>query len=214
VKYYPDTVVLLQAGNHNLNSHAAGKQRSLLSVEQRGAVKPAALSAPLQVGRQVHDSMLDCSPGKHLPFDRRTQGAVGRLVHKTRRDNMAKRIPGVGVDCSEGSMNRLAESISLSKFIERDNDTDDPFHLEKHQPVCVGHQFGKGVTCMCLTTPQLLNNMARAESCGWQKVGNFDGAFNWCKKDFCMIGYEQHGRALQPSVSFQQNWIQMLHSVS
>jgi hypothetical protein len=31
--------------------------------------------------------------------------------------------------------------------------------------------------------------MARAENCGWQKVGHFDGAFNWCKKDFGMIGF-------------------------
>ncbi len=75
-------------------------------------------------------------------------------------------------------MNRLAESISLAKFIERHNDSADPFHLEEHQPVCVGHQFGKGVPCMCLTTPHLLNNMARTENCGLQKVGHFDGAFN------------------------------------
>ncbi len=75
-------------------------------MKERGAVNWAARSAPLAVGRQVYDSMLDCSPGKHLPYDRRTQqGAVGRLVRKTRRDVMAKRIPG-----SEGSMNCLAES--------------------------------------------------------------------------------------------------------
>jgi hypothetical protein len=87
--------------------------------------------------------MLDCSPGKHLPYDRRTQGAVGRLVRKTRRDVMAKRVPGVGVDGSEGSMNRLAESLSFSKFIERNNDPDDTFHLEEHQPVCLGHHSRK-----------------------------------------------------------------------
>jgi hypothetical protein len=76
--------------------------------------------------------MLDLSPGKHLPYDRRTQSAVGRLVRKTRKDVM-------GVDGSEGSMNRLAESLSLSKLIERHNDPDDPFHLEEHQPVCLGN---------------------------------------------------------------------------
>jgi ribosomal protein L30E len=114
MKYYPDNVVLLQAGNHDLDSHAAGKQKSLLSVKQRGAVKRAARSAPLQVGRQVHDGMLDFSPGKHIPYDRRTQGAVNRLVRKTRKEVMARRIPGVGVDGTEGSMNRLAESLSLA----------------------------------------------------------------------------------------------------
>jgi hypothetical protein len=189
LKYYPDTIVLLQAGNHDLTSHAAGKKKSLLSVKQRAAVKRSARSAPLQVGRQIHDGMLDFSPGKRIPYDQRSQNAVKRLVRKTRKDVMAQRIPGVGVDGTEGSMNRLAESLSLAKFIERHNDPDDPFHLDEHQPVCVGHQFDKGVTFMCLTTPSLLNNLARAENCGWQKVGHIDGAFNWCKKDFGMIGF-------------------------
>ncbi len=35
---------------------------------------------------------------------------------------MIKRIPGVGVDGSEGSMNHLAESLCLSKLLERHND--------------------------------------------------------------------------------------------
>ena len=78
-------------------------------------------------------------------------------------------------------MNRLAESLSLAKFIERHNDPYDSFHLKEHQQVCLGHQFEKSVTCMCLSTPHLLNNMARAENCGLQKQGHFDGAFNWCK---------------------------------
>ncbi len=79
------------------------------SQQPHGRCGRAARSAPLAVGRQVHDSMLDCSPGKHVPYDRRTQGAVNRLVRKSRRDVMVERIPGVGVDGSEGSMNRLAK---------------------------------------------------------------------------------------------------------
>ncbi len=90
------------------------------------------------MGRQVHDSMLDCSPGKHLPYDRKTQDDVKRIVSKTRPDVMAKRIPGADVDGSEKSMNCLSESLSLSKFIERSNDPDGPFHLEEHQQVCLG----------------------------------------------------------------------------
>ncbi len=65
----PDRVVLLQASEHDLLSHAV-KKRGLLSVKQSGAVKRAARSAPLQVVRQVNDSMLDCSPGRHIPYDR------------------------------------------------------------------------------------------------------------------------------------------------
>ncbi len=42
-----------------------------------------------------------------------------------------------------------------------------------------GHQFKDGVTFMCLTMPHFLSNLARAENCGFQKQGHFDGAFNW-----------------------------------
>ncbi len=86
-------------------------------------------------------------------------------------------------------MNELAESISLVKLLERHNDPADPFHMDEHQTVCVGHQFKDGVTFMCLTTPHLINNMVRSENCGCQKTGHFDGAFNLCKKDFGMIGF-------------------------
>ncbi len=71
MKYYPDKVVLRQAGQYDLNSHTV-KQRGLLSVQQRAVVKRAARSAPLSVGRQVHDSMLYFSPGKQIPFYRRS----------------------------------------------------------------------------------------------------------------------------------------------
>ena len=86
-------------------------------------------------------------------------------------------------------MNRLAESLSLAKFIARHNDPFDDYHLREHEPVCLGHQFKDGVTFMTLSTPHLLLNMARAVNCGWQKQGHFDGAFNWCGKDFAMIGF-------------------------
>jgi hypothetical protein len=77
VKHYPDKVVLLQAGEHDLDSHTIQvKQLGLLSVKQRAAVKRAARAAPVSVGRQVHDtndvSMLDFSPCKQIPFDRRS----------------------------------------------------------------------------------------------------------------------------------------------
>ena len=120
VQQYPDRVVLLQSGEHTLDSHV-GRQRGKLSVKQRGAVKRAARAAPLAVGKQIHDGLLDLSPGKHIPFDRSSQRAVARLVRKTRKDVMAERLQGIEVDDTEGSMNRLAESLSLSKFLERHN---------------------------------------------------------------------------------------------
>ena len=70
---------------------------------------------------------------------------------------MRERMPEVDDD-TEGSMNRLAESKSLATLIARHNDPKDPFHLDEHEPVCVGHQFADGVTFMTLTTPHLLSN--------------------------------------------------------
>ena len=45
---------------------------------------------------------------------------------------------------------------------------------------------------MTLTTCHLLGNMSRAVNSGCQTQGHFDGAFNWCKKDFGMIGFSMN----------------------
>ena len=126
---YPDKTVMMQAGDHTCESHV-GKQRGVLTVKQRGAVVRAARAAPLSVGRQVHDGLLDDSPGKRVPFDKRSQSAVNRLVRKVRGQVMEERLgPGIDVDGTEGSMNRLAESLSLAAFIKRHNDPEDEFHI-------------------------------------------------------------------------------------
>lgn len=187
IRYTKDSVILYQAGSHTLDSHA-NAQRGSLSIKQRGAVKRSVRASPLAAPRMVQDGLLDLSPGKHVAYDKKSQAAVSRLVRKERKEIMHERIPEVDDD-TEGSMNRLAESMSLATLIARHNDPKDPFHLDEHEPVCVGHQFADGVTFMTLTTPHLLSNMARAVNCGWQKQGHFDGAFNWCRKDFAMIGF-------------------------
>jgi hypothetical protein len=90
-------------------------------------------------------------------------------------------------------MNALAKSLSLIKFLGRNNDPADPFHMDEHQLVCVRGQFKDGVTFMCLSTPHLLNNMARAENRGFEKTPHIDGSFNWCKKSFSLIGMNSMG---------------------
>ena len=161
---------MYKAGTHTLDSHS-GEQRGALSVKQRGAVKRAVRAAPLAAG-QVQDGMLDLSPGKHIAYDKRSQNAVSRLVRKERKGIMHERLPGLNVDDTEGSMNSLAESLSLARLIARHNDPNDEYHLDAHEPVCVGHQFGAGVTFMTLTTQHLLSNMGRAVNCGGQKQGH------------------------------------------
>ncbi len=42
---------------------------------------------------------------------------------------------------------------------------------------------------MALTTPHLLDTMARIKHCWWQLQGHFDGSFKFCKKDIAMLGF-------------------------
>ena len=86
-------------------------------------------------------------------------------------------------------MTKLAKSLSLKTAIERQNDPDDEYHMDAHQVVCCGYQFKDGVRLMVLSTPSLIANMARAIECGWQIQGHWDGAFNWCNKDFGLLAF-------------------------
>ena len=77
---------------------------------------------------------------------------------------MAERVPCIFLDGTEGSMNRLADSICLIKLITRHNNPEDNFYMDEHQVVQVGHQLKDGVTFMVLCTPHLLNTMARGDN--------------------------------------------------
>ena len=186
IKEFSDRHELLQSGEHDRHSHHATK--GILSVKQRNAVIGAVKAAPLSTGAAVHSNLKNRSPGNHVRSDKRSFRAVDRLVSNTRRELMAGRVDGVDIDGSEGSMVQLAESLSLKRFIERHNDRDDPFHLDEHQTVCVGYQFKNGVCYMTITTPHMLNNLARGENCGWQKQLHVDAAFNWCEKAVAVVG--------------------------
>jgi hypothetical protein len=120
VKEYRNKSALLQAGEHTMQSHVISS--SILNPKQKGAVERAARSAPLALGSQIHTSMQNFSPGRHIPYDKRSRKAVDRLVSKTRRDVMSRRAGGIDLNGSEGAMNQLAESLSLVKFLERHND--------------------------------------------------------------------------------------------
>jgi hypothetical protein len=59
----------------------------------------------------VQSNIKNFSPGKRVASDQCSRGAVDRLVSKTRRELMAKRVPGIERDGSGGSMTQLAESL-------------------------------------------------------------------------------------------------------
>ena len=129
VKEYGDKWVILQAGKHKLDSHSASL--GILTVKQRVAVQKAARTAPLAVGTQIHAALQNFSPGRQVPYDQRSQKM------------------SIELNCSEGSMNELAKSLSLMNLLKLHNDSNDKFHMDEHQPVCLGHQFGHGVVFMC-----------------------------------------------------------------
>ncbi len=159
------------------------------SSKGESAVKRAVISSQHSVGSQVHANLENFSAGKRVPFDSRSQKAVARLARNERKEIIAERVPGIDLDCTEGSMNRLADSICLIKLIARHKDPANSFHMDEHQVVQVGHQFKESVTFMVLSTQHLLNNMARGDNCNFELQGHFDGAFNWCNKDFALIAF-------------------------
>jgi hypothetical protein len=202
VKTYSDKVEVALAGEHTVASHT--RSSGVLSVKQRSAVKMAVRSSPHAVGSQVHASLENFSPGKRVPFDSRSQKAVARLVPNERKELMAKRVPGIDIYDTAGSMKRLADSICLIKLIARHNDPADDFHMDEHQVVQVGHQFKDGVTFMTVTTPHLLNNMARGDNCNFETQGHFDGAFNWCNKDFALTAFGMNDPNDVNQISFKE----------
>ncbi len=159
-----------------------------MTAKQLAAVEAFVRSAPLAVGSQVHANLKNFSRGKHVASDRKSQAAVNRLVRKKRKQLMAARIPGINLDDTEGAMVRLAQSLSLSLHIKRHNDPADSNHINEHQTFCLGYQFKDGITFMCHLTPHMLLNFARMTNCGWQKQIHLDGAFNFCLKDFGLVG--------------------------
>jgi hypothetical protein len=179
--------MLFVSGEHNSDSHKGGL--GLLTVKQQHAIRTAVRCAPLQSGGAVHANLKNFSPGRHVPTDRRSMEAVSRLVRQERKELMAERVPGLKIDGSEGTMTKLAMSLSLKTAIERHNNKDDEYHMDAHQVVCCGYQFKDGVRLLVLSTPSLIANMARAIECGWQIQGHWDGAFNWCNKDFGLLAF-------------------------
>jgi hypothetical protein len=73
-------------------------------------------------------------------------------VRCTSSDIITSLVPGIKLDGPEGSMNQLVESLSLVKFLARNNNPADSFHMDEHQVVCVRHPFSHGVAFICLTT--------------------------------------------------------------
>ena len=187
VKRYDHKVDLFISGMHDASSHAVTS--SILTEKQRTAVRTAVRTSPMTVGSAVHDGLKNLSPGNHVKADRRSREAVARLVRRERTVIAEERSAGVDVNGSYGSMLEFAQQMDFGAKIRRHNDTSNSYHLDPHEAITCGYQFSKGVTFLNVTTAHLLINMARSANCGWQKQGHFDGSFNFCDKEFALIGF-------------------------
>ncbi len=78
-------------------------------------VKRAVRAAPMAVGSQVHANLQNfrVQPGRRVRYDARSRAAVARLIRRERVVVLEETVPGIKLDWSEGSMNELAESLSL-----------------------------------------------------------------------------------------------------
>lgn len=188
VKKTPDRTELYSSGEHTIRSHANDRSRGLTDLQRLG-VQRAVKACPMQSGSAVIDGSKRFSPGKQIRPDPKSQRAVDRMVRRTRVEVFGDCVVGIDLDGTEGSMTQLAEQLLLKGLIARHNDPADAFHLDEHQPVCCGYQFTDGVRFMTISTVHLLLNMARVKNYKWQIQGQFDGSFNFCKKDFCIIGF-------------------------
>jgi hypothetical protein len=187
VKTYRDKAMCFVSGEHTLDSHKGGK--GLLTVKQQVSIRTAVRCAPLQTGSAVLANLKNFSPDRRVRGDKRSKSVLDRMVRRGRKKLMAERTPGYRVYETKGAMTKLAKSLSLKTAIKRHNDPADSYHMDAHQVVCLGFQFKDGVRFMVLSTPHLIVNMARAIQCGWQIQGHWDGAFNWCNKDYGMLAF-------------------------
>ena len=188
MKTYADRWEFLHSWFHHRGSHTSSK--GILSPSQRNAVITSVKHLPMTARGSVMCNLDSLSPGKRVPFDARSARAVGRLVDATRRELVSKNVPvGIELDGSEGAMIQLAVSMSFSRLIALYNDIHDRFHLDEHQPICLGYQFKKNVRHMCLSTASMLINGARSVNSKGQIYLHKDGAYNWCKKDIGLLAF-------------------------
>ena len=167
---------------HTKRDHADDKSLNI-THQQRDCIHRAVQAAPLQPGAAVIDRSASFSPEKVIRVNPNRQRAVERLMRKERVKLYQPLVHGIDLDGRQGSMQRLADEMSIVKLIHLHNSGER--ELDPHEPVCCG----SSVSFICLTTLHFLINMAHAKNCGWQLQGYFDGSFNFCEKSIAMLGF-------------------------
>jgi hypothetical protein len=110
--HFPNSVELWQSGEHHGSGHDVKLRGGIQSEKQKLGVQLAVQSTPIMTGSPVHDGMKNFSPLKHIDSTKQKRQAVDCLVWKERKALMSKRVDGVDLDGSFGSMLTLAMDMS------------------------------------------------------------------------------------------------------
>ena len=121
---------------HTKENHA--EDRSLnVTHHQRVGIHRAVHACPLQPGAAVLDRSASFSPEKVMRFNPNRQRAVERLVRQERAKLFRPLLRGIDLDGKQGSMERLADELSIVRLIELHNSGErvlDP-HILEGRPV-------------------------------------------------------------------------------
>ena len=130
-------------------------------------------------GLELHpDPMVKVSPTK--------QRMVQRAVARARAKALLPFTMGEELKGDEGSLNRFSEQIFLKDLVDDHNSG--AKHLELHQPVCLGYQYGNGVVYGNYSTPFLICNAMRGVNSEWPLHLGFDSTFGLSNKKFELLG--------------------------
>jgi hypothetical protein len=165
---------LLTKDTHNRDSHAEDRACNI-NNQQRIGIARSVKASPLQSESVIIDRS-SFSPEKVIPFLVNRQRAVERYVRIERDKVFDPIMEGIKLDGKEGTMDQLADALSLTLRIAFHNSGE--HELGPHDLVCLGSQFSEGVRFMCLSTMHFLTNMQHAKNRGWQMQGDFDDSFD------------------------------------
>ena len=172
-------------GEHTPESHVLDKVTKFLSIPQAAAIDSVVTTNPMgnatavRRGLELHpDPMVKVSPSK--------QRMVQRAVARARAKALLPFTMGEELKGDEGSLNRFSEQIFLKDLVDDHNSG--AKHLELHQPVCLGYQYGNGVVYGNYSTPFLICNAMRGVNSEWPLHLGFDSTFGLSNKKFELLG--------------------------
>jgi hypothetical protein len=120
VRRTADATELFVKQMHTKDNHAEDR---LLNIthHQRVGIHRAVRASPLQPGAAVIDRSASFSPEKVMRVNPNRQRAVERLVQQERVKLFRPMVHGIDLDGKQGSMERLADELSIVRLIQLHN---------------------------------------------------------------------------------------------